>query len=174
MRSNGIGLQLPILHDAGKIAGALGVSTGDEGAPGTLRLRHSGQLSVQCEGDSVVAQTSRTIYRATVGVVYTPIGEASGKLKDKTPKKLIAVGRVGDEWMATVSPEAGAAGRTRGMLLWSFLARYIPHEPRVRTPVKPRKLRAMKTTPTASQLDRLERKMDAILTALGVTVGEAS
>lgn len=163
MRKRGIGLVLPLFENAAEEAKA---SSGEDPEEGREPMRRAPPLKVECEGKIVHASSKRMVWRATIGEVYAPIGN---RLVDKTPKTLLAVGLVGEEWQVSIGPATGERGRSRGMHLVSFLKRYVKgvSVPRIRRPERV-KVDKPPVEKDGDALARIEAKLDLILAELGV------
>jgi len=164
MRKRGIGLVLPLFENAAEEAKA---SSSEDPEERREPMRRAAPLKVECEGKIVHASSKRMVWHATIGEVYEP----AGNLIDKTPKTLLAVGLVGEEWQVSIGPATGERGRSRGMHLVSFLKRYVKGTPvpRVR---RPERVKVDKPSPAQKEdgdaLARIEAKLDLILAELGV------
>jgi len=142
--------------------GSNGMTTShDDGEPAAkARVFKGAGWKFSRNGPVVTGENMRYTYTATICEVYAPVGTYTGG-----PKRLVDVALISGKWHALTQATAGG-GRNRVMPLETFLARYT-HGARKGT-AKPGAKPGAK--PSAGDLDRIERKLDALLAALGIVV----
>lgn len=114
------------------------------------------------DGQMVYGENMRRTYEARLGEVYI-----SQHGEDGLSKRLDDVAMVGDEWFASLAPTE-KTGRRRLVPLDQFFVRYVEGT------VKPAKQERPTRAPSASQaqLDRVEAKLDTLLTLVTSLVPE--
>jgi hypothetical protein len=176
MKKHGIGMfELPTLLGEGTVVEKKSKKEAASSTPPPLPPMMERHLAhkVEVNGKEVFASNARYRYQAEIGGVYSPKKPKSeGGPLDDSPKVLLGVGLVGEEWQASIGPVPGARGRTRGMLLASFLTRYVTGE-RVERKARKGKERerddeGATRTPASLRLVRIEAKLDLLLQQLGV------
>lgn len=112
-------------------------------------------------GDVVTFKDARRVYRAEIGKVYGV--RANARLKGCEPKRFTDLSMLGGEWCVALEPYDG--GRGRVMEIASFVRRYECEFEAVPAKTK----RSRRTESRGSRLQSIEKKLDLLLEALGVS-----